>query len=319
MSNAPVWATARLLPASVRGTAGSCLDATAPKTPSFLHLHCGFDASGLDPLAVHHIIVRDWSDVTSNDNLVFISIPSVLDDAAAPAGHHVLHAYLPPRRSPTRTGSDWTERHTRRRRRHFSRSCVLWRAVEEFIPDIRERAVYSSIGTPLTHERFLRRPEGTYGSAWKAGEKTFPGHASPVDGPLLLRRLDVSRHRRPCRVRVRDGRRARDRSRRRHIFACWTRCAGRGRWPVLRVFFNKQRTAAPRAHRRLRPFRAGRRARDLVLDAALVLAAHDAEEALLAPVGVPRVGDLPVFGAVLHAPTDDLDGVTAGGLPVVRW
>ena len=45
-----------------------------------------------------------------------------------------------------------------------------------------ERAVYSSIGTPLTHERFLRRPEGTYGSAWKAGEKTFPGHASPVDG-----------------------------------------------------------------------------------------------------------------------------------------
>ena len=59
---------------------------------------------------------------------------------------------------------------------------VLWKAVEEFIPDIRERAVYSSIGTPLTHERFLRRPEGTYGSAWKAGEKTFPGHASPVDG-----------------------------------------------------------------------------------------------------------------------------------------
>ena len=64
---------------------------------------------------------------------------------------------------------------------------------------------------------------------------------------------------------------------------------------------------------RLRPFRAGRRARDLVLDAALVLAAHDAEEALLAPVGVPRVGDLPVFRTVLNAPTDDLDGVASGG------
>ena len=87
----------------MRGTAGSCLDATAPKTPSFLHLHCGFDASGLDPLAVHHIIVRDWSDVTSNDNLVLISIPSVLDDAAAPAGHHVLHAYLP----ATEPYADW--------------------------------------------------------------------------------------------------------------------------------------------------------------------------------------------------------------------
>ena len=62
---------------------------------------------------------------------------------------------------------------------------------------------------------------------------------------------------------------------------------------------------------RLRPFRARRRARDLVLDAALVLAAHDAEEALLAPVGVPRVGDLPVFRTVLDAPSDDLDSVTA--------
>ena len=179
VSNAPVWATAKLLPASARGTAGSCLDATAPKTPSFLHLHCGFDASGLDPLAVHHIIVRDWSDVTSNDNLVFISIPSVLDTDAAPAGHHVLHAYLP----ATEPYADWVglDREAYREKKE-ARAEVLWEAVEEFIPDIRKRAVYSSIGTPLTHERFLRRPEGTYGSAWKAGEKTFPGHASPVDG-----------------------------------------------------------------------------------------------------------------------------------------
>merc|ERR1719321_215451 len=65
---------------------------------------------------------------------------------------------------------------------------------------------------------------------------------------------------------------------------------------------------------RLRPLGARRRARDLVLDAALVLAAHDAEEALLAPVGVPRVGDLPVFRTVLHAPPDNLDGVTTRGL-----
>ena len=61
----------------------------------------------------------------------------------------------------------------------------------------------------------------------------------------------------------------------------------------------------------LRPLRARRRARDLVLDAALVLAAHDAEEALLAPVRVPRVGDLPVLGAILDAPPNNLDGVTA--------
>ena len=65
---------------------------------------------------------------------------------------------------------------------------------------------------------------------------------------------------------------------------------------------------------RLRPLGAGRRARDLVLDAALVLAADDAEEALLAPVGVPRVGDFPVFRTVLDAPSNNLDGVASGGL-----
>lgn len=31
------------------------------------------------------------------------------------------------------------------------------------------------IGSPLTHERFLRRPQGTYGPAWRAGENLFPG------------------------------------------------------------------------------------------------------------------------------------------------
>ena len=177
VSNAPVWATAKLMP-SVHGTTGSCLDSTAPKTPSFLHLHCGFDATGLDPLAVHHIIVRDWSDVTKNNNLVFVSI-SLLDDDAAPAGHHVLHAYLP----ATEPYADWVgldkEAYLEKKE---TRAEVLWKAAEEFIPDIRERSVYSSIGTPLTHERFLRRPEGTFGSAWKAGEKTFPGHSSPVKG-----------------------------------------------------------------------------------------------------------------------------------------
>ena len=145
VSNAPVWATNKLIPPAVlaraNGVAGSCarprgemkrllrgysvetrrddaaaatwifrgdasprprrrhplgLDATAPKTPSFLHLHCAFDASGLpDDLAMHHIVVRDWTDITARDNCVFVAIPSTLDETAAPDGYHVLHAYTP--------------------------------------------------------------------------------------------------------------------------------------------------------------------------------------------------------------------------------
>lgn len=37
--------------------------------------------------------------------------------------------------------------------------------MESIIPDIRDRAVLQMIGSPITHERFLRRPRGTYGSA----------------------------------------------------------------------------------------------------------------------------------------------------------
>ena len=59
---------------------------------------------------------------------------------------------------------------------------MLWKAVERFIPDIRERAVVSSVGTPLTHERFLRRYRGTYGPELQAGKRDFPGATTQIDG-----------------------------------------------------------------------------------------------------------------------------------------
>jgi hypothetical protein len=45
------------------------------------------------------------------------------------------------------------------------RAQALWRAIEAIIPDVQERVVLSQIGSPITHERFLRRPRGTYGAA----------------------------------------------------------------------------------------------------------------------------------------------------------
>ena len=39
----------------------------------------------------------------------------------------------------------------------------------------RDRIEVELIGSPLTHERFLRRPQGTYGPAWRAGQNLFPG------------------------------------------------------------------------------------------------------------------------------------------------
>ena len=41
------------------------------------------------------------------------------------------------------------------------------------------------VGSPLTHERFLRRHRGTYGPELRAGERGFPSAYSKVDGLLL--------------------------------------------------------------------------------------------------------------------------------------
>lgn len=47
--------------------------------------------------------------------------------------------------------------------RQEERSQCLWGALERVIPDIRARAEVALVGTPLTHERFVRRYKGTYG------------------------------------------------------------------------------------------------------------------------------------------------------------
>lgn len=61
----------------------------------------------------------------------------------------------------------------------------LWSAIEEYIPDARKRAVKGTvqIGTPLTHERFLRRSRGAYGPRVDVGKgQTLPGHKTPLKG-----------------------------------------------------------------------------------------------------------------------------------------
>ncbi len=42
------------------------------------------------------------------------------------------------------------------------------------------------VGTPLTHKRFLRRHNGSYGPGIRAGEGTFPGPTTPISGAPSL-------------------------------------------------------------------------------------------------------------------------------------
>ena len=177
ISNASLWDTytqllqPQDLPFSYRTPA-----LQTPAVDSFMHLHLGIRADGLDGLTGHHVVVHNsQTDITVPGNTCMISIPSVWDPNLAPAGHHVVHAYT------LEPFAGWNKDKTYQQRKQ-QRSQTLYRALEKVIPDLRQRIVVESIGTPLTHARFLRRYQGTYGPAITAGEGLFPSCHTPING-----------------------------------------------------------------------------------------------------------------------------------------
>lgn len=134
---------------------------------------------------MHHIVVNDWDrGVAAEQNVVLVSIPSVEDPSLAPAGRHVLHAYTPAT-EPYALWEGLDRSSPAYRDLKAQRSEVLWRAVERVIADIRTRVDVSLVGTPLTHERFLRRHRGSYGPGLVAGQGVLPGCKTPIRDLLL--------------------------------------------------------------------------------------------------------------------------------------
>jgi phytoene dehydrogenase-like protein len=143
-----------------------------PNLKSFIHIHAGIDATGLpdtpsSDFPAQWAVVRDWDapeGVEAPRNIVLCSMASLIDPTLAPKGKHVLHAYV-----PATEPYEWWEGLDRTsdeyKKKKEQAADFLWSAIEEYVPNARERAVEGTvqIGTPLTHERFLRRSRGTYG------------------------------------------------------------------------------------------------------------------------------------------------------------
>jgi len=185
ISNASVWDTLKLIPEDVLPEKFVEKRQSMPPCESFMHLHLGIDAAGLpEDLACHYIVVNDWEKgITAEQNLVLISIPSVLDSSLAPPGKHTLHVYTPGNEPyDIWEGMDRNSQAYADQKR--SRSEVMWQALERTIPDIRSRTTLSLTGTPLTHQRYLRRHRGSYGPGIQAGKALFPGPKTPIKGLL---------------------------------------------------------------------------------------------------------------------------------------
>ncbi|MGB7441028.1 MAG: NAD(P)/FAD-dependent oxidoreductase [Coleofasciculaceae cyanobacterium] len=177
ISNATLWDTyhklldKKDLPSDYRQSA-----LATPAVDSFMHLHLGIKAEGLEGLTGHHVVVHDADkDITEPGNTCMISIPTVWDTNLAPEGHHTVHAY-------TLEPYEGWQRDEGYQEKKKQRSQSLYRALEKVIPDIRERTVLELIGTPLTHAHYLRRYQGTYGPAIAAGKGVFPSCQTPITG-----------------------------------------------------------------------------------------------------------------------------------------
>jgi phytoene dehydrogenase-like protein len=146
--------------------------------PSFVHLNLAFKMTDdlIDSLPhdfqLNYVSVKSWDlGVDAPQNIALISIPSVVDPSVAPDGYIVLHAYAP----ATEDHALWAGlKPGTAEYESFKeeRTAFLWDAIERIIPDARSRAVIKMSGSPLTHARYLRRKNGTYGpltDAWKGG------------------------------------------------------------------------------------------------------------------------------------------------------
>lgn len=219
--NAPLWNMARILQDSVDNDSSQQVRRAVERvqqtademcmTGSFMHLHLGIPSDGLPAdLECHHSVLDFSIDVTAEQNMVIISIPTVFDPNLAPNGYHIVHAYtaacdsfepweafLDDNREIGKVGmspnagvaSQYRQREGYQKLKD-ERAEVLWRAVERVIPDVRERAIRKGalalVGTPLTHRRYNQRFRGTYGPApspnkdiWELG-----GSLTPIQGLL---------------------------------------------------------------------------------------------------------------------------------------
>jgi phytoene dehydrogenase-like protein len=193
VSNASLWDTLKLLPSnSTTATAATAAAAGVDKLAkqanstalcgSFMHLHLGIDATDLpEDLQIHHLFVNNWENIEAPQNICIASIPTVISPGMAPPGKAVVHAYTAGN-EPWEVWQGVEPGSKEYANLKEERSQCLWESLERVIPDIRARTEVKTVGSPLTHARFLNRHKGTYGAAISARNGSFPGPGTDIPG-----------------------------------------------------------------------------------------------------------------------------------------
>eukprot|EP01041_Mallomonas_annulata_P006470 gene6470-13067_t len=199
--NANVWGVQSLLKSSMDQLTseqqayliGGC--SSKEMTKSFLHLHLGLDGSGLQDrarrLRPHYTVMArglhgPGIDPCADRNMVAVSVPSVLDSSLTDRENgFIVHAYGAGN-EPYDLWKGMDRQSVEYKAKKAEAAEYLYDSVGKAlgisVEEVRERSDVALIGTPLTHERFLQRKQGTYGAAWGS---ILEGPQTPLPGLLL--------------------------------------------------------------------------------------------------------------------------------------
>ncbi|KGG15012.1 MULTISPECIES: carotenoid isomerase [unclassified Prochlorococcus] len=128
-------------------------------SPSFLSIHLGVKEDCIPKGShCHHLILNEWEKMESEQGVVFISIPTLLDKSLAPKGHHIIHAFTPS------SMAEWKRLDPPTYAKKKALACDrLITKIEQVFPGVKELITHQEIGTPRSHRRFLGRHNGSYG------------------------------------------------------------------------------------------------------------------------------------------------------------
>ena len=126
---------------------------------SFLSLHLGVRADVIpEGLHCHHLLLENWSELESEQGVIFVSIPSLLDPSLAPEGRHIVHTFT------MSAISAWSGLSpTQYKAKKEADASRLIQRLETLLPGLSAAVELREVGTPRTHRRFLGRMGGSYG------------------------------------------------------------------------------------------------------------------------------------------------------------
>jgi len=136
--------------------------------PSWFQLYLGIDASVIPKeFYVHHVLVDTWENYNQPGGTIYFSAPTILDPSLAPPGKHIVHAFV------TAEADQWQHYDRKNGAYHDAKEALAATIIsrtERLLPGLSNAIELKLLATPLTHQRYLNRFQGSYGPLLKPGQ-----------------------------------------------------------------------------------------------------------------------------------------------------